>query len=76
MAEFSEGSSIVLCQSSHAYLDRPIYVYWDDQRLPVVGILNRSRQLDGDHFHVRVEDGRAFHLVYFRSKDVWRVQCI
>lgn len=76
MLEFSEGSSIVLCQSSHAYLDRPIYVYWDDQRLPVVDILNRSRQLDGDHFHVCVEDGRAFRLVYFRSKDVWRVQCI
>jgi hypothetical protein len=51
-------------------------VFWDDQRLPVVDILNRSRQLDGDHFHVCVEDGRAFRLVYFRSKDVWRVQCI
>ena len=76
MPEYSEGSSIVLCHSSHAYLDRPIYLYWDDQRLPVVDILNRSRQLDGDHFHVRVEDDRTFRLVYFPSKDVWRVQCI
>ena len=76
MPEFQEGRSIVLCQSSHAFLDRPIHLYWDDQRLQIADIFNRSRQLDEVHFDVCVEDGRAFRLIYFPSKDVWRVHCI
>jgi hypothetical protein len=76
MTETCEGRSIVGCLSGGKYADRPVYILWDGERLPVAAVLDRTRHPDGERFDIAVEDGRRFHLAYSSRRDIWRIEML
>jgi hypothetical protein len=63
----------VECHSSFAYAERPVALYWQDERHEITEILKSWDEPDSRHFSVAVEDGRVFELVYSASRDSWQV---
>jgi hypothetical protein len=63
----------VECHSEYTYAERPVAVYWNGERLPIVDINARWRTPGARYFKVRVEDGRIFKLSYWESLDEWRI---
>lgn len=66
----------VRCISSHTYPDRPISVYWDGTWHRVDAIQRRWREEDGEHFILRVEDGRVFSAHYQPADDRWHLELV
>jgi hypothetical protein len=55
---------LVECRSDTEYAERPVALYWQEQRLEIIEILSRWRTPDSKYFRVRTEDGQRFELIY------------
>jgi hypothetical protein len=64
----------VECYSGQSYAERPRALTWEGQRHEVVEIVARWRFPGGLRFRVRVEDNRAFDLIYTMHNDEWDIQ--
>ena len=68
------SSEVVECLSSHTYADRPIAIYWEEQRLLINKIEATWRFPGGRRFLIKSEDERLFELIYLEKKDEWSIQ--
>ena len=68
------SSEKVECLSGHTYADRPIAIYWDEQRLLIDTIEASWRIPGGRRFRIRTEDDREFELNYLENEDEWSIQ--
>lgn len=68
------GSAAVECLSGHTYADRPIAVYWGNERHRVLEILSRWRTPEALHYRVRTEGALRFILHYRSGEDAWVVE--
>jgi hypothetical protein len=66
-------SDVVECYSGQTFAERPLALYWEDERLEITEILSRWRTPENIRFIVRIEDGRIFHLAYNETEDLWSV---
>ena len=64
----------VECLSGHTYADRPIAIYWEEQRLLVDKIEATWRFPGGRRFLIKTEDERLFELNYLEHEDEWSIQ--
>jgi hypothetical protein len=64
----------VECYSGLEYAERPIALYWNDERLEIETIEAEWRTPDGKKFRVRTTDGQVFELMYVELLDKWRIQ--
>jgi len=65
---------LVECRSDTEYAERPIALYWQEQRLEIVEILSRWRTPDGKRFRVRTADGQFFELTYNQVENLWDIR--
>ena len=63
----------VECRSDFTYPQRPIAIYWDQQRLEVEVILGMWKLPDGRRFLLRTSDQHTFDVVYNEIQDIWQV---
>jgi len=66
--------SLVECHSGYEYAERPIALYWHEQRLVIDEILDSQRTPVGSTFRVRTHDDQVFELSYLEMQDEWRIQ--
>jgi hypothetical protein len=66
----------VECQSSAAYLGRPIFLTWGGQRLEIEIILSEWRTPEARCYRVQTRDRRLFDLSYLEAGDRWQIQPI
>ncbi len=64
---------LVECRSDTEYAERPIALYWQEQRLEIVDILSRWRTPEGKRFRVRTADGQLFELNYDQVENLWEI---
>jgi hypothetical protein len=64
----------VECRSDTEYAERPIALYWQEQRLEIVEILSQGRTPLGKSFRVRTADGQIFLLNYNEITTDWQIQ--
>jgi hypothetical protein len=64
----------VECRSDSEYAERPIALYWQEQRLEIVEILSRWRTPAGKGFRVRTADDQIFELIYNEISADWQIQ--
>lgn len=64
---------LVECRSDTEYAERPVTLYWHEQRLEIVDILSRWRTPDGKRFRVRTADGQLFELTYNQVENLWEI---
>jgi len=64
----------VECRSDSEYAERPVALYWQEQRLEIVEILSRWRTPAGKGFRVRTADDQFFELIYDEITADWLIQ--
>ena len=64
----------VECRSDCEYAERPIALYWQEQRMEIAEILSRWRTPSGKGFRVRTADDQIFELVYNEIAADWHIQ--
>ncbi|MCS6908868.1 MAG: hypothetical protein RML93_13460 [Anaerolineales bacterium] len=64
---------MVECRSEFAYPERPLALWWQEQRLEVREILAQWRTPEGKGFWVRTWDGQVFELFYAELSERWSV---
>ncbi len=64
---------LVECRSDTEYAERPVALYWQEQRLEIVDILSRWRTPEGKRFRVRTADGQLFELNYDQVENLWEI---
>jgi hypothetical protein len=64
----------VECRSDSEYAERPVALYWQEQRLEIVEILARWRTPAGKGFRVRTADDQIFELTYDEITADWLIQ--
>jgi hypothetical protein len=64
----------VECRSDSEYAERPIALYWHEQRLEIVEILSRWRTPEGKGFRVRTTDEQTFELSYEEISADWQIK--
>jgi hypothetical protein len=64
----------VECRSDSEYAERPIALYWQEQRLEIVEIFSRWRTPAGKGFRVRTADDQIFELIYNEISADWQIQ--
>jgi hypothetical protein len=69
-------SKKVEAYSGYTYGERPVALYWEGERLKVANIKERWRTPGGKGFHVEVEDGRTFELLYIDLHDDWKIHLV
>jgi hypothetical protein len=65
------SSEKVECLSGHTYADRPIAIYWEEQRIQIEKIEARWRFPGGRRFLIKTKDERLFELIYHEHEDEW-----
>jgi hypothetical protein len=63
----------VECYSGHEYAERPMALYWEDERLQVTDVESSWITPEGKAFQVRLEDGRVCVLTYSSLTDDWSI---
>jgi hypothetical protein len=63
----------VECRSDSEYAERPVALYWQEQRLEIVEILSRWRTQAGKGFRVRTADEQIFDLAYNEIAADWQI---
>ena len=63
----------VECYSGGEYAERPTALYWQDQRMKIVEILERSRTPGGKFFRVKTDQAMIFELLYDQLEDAWHI---
>jgi hypothetical protein len=63
---------IVECYSGIEYAERPVAIWWQQERLEIIDVLERQRTPDGKYFRVTVQGG-VFELFYNETIDEWRI---
>ena len=66
-------TELVECHSETEYCQRPIAIWWQDERLIISQILQEARVPDGKYFRVYTTDGKIFELFYKESLDQWKI---
>lgn len=66
-------TDLVECHSGHEYAERPVFLYWEGQRLEIEEIVARWRVPGGKRFQVLTTDGQTFELFYGELYDEWRI---
>jgi hypothetical protein len=64
----------VECRSDSEYAERPVALYWQEQRLEIAEILSRWRAPAGKGFRVRTTDDQIFELIYNEIAADWQIQ--
>jgi hypothetical protein len=64
----------VECRSDSEYAERPVALYWQEQRLVIAEILSRWRTPAGKGFRVRTADEQIFELIYNEIAADWQIQ--
>jgi len=64
----------VECRSDSEYAERPIALYWQEQRLEIAEILSRWRTPAGKGFRVRTTDEQIFELCYEEISADWQIK--
>ncbi len=65
---------LVECRSDTEYAERPVALYWQEQRLEIIEILSRWRTPDSKYFRVRTADDQRFELIYNQAANSWQIQ--
>jgi hypothetical protein len=63
----------VECHSGFTYVERPVALFWEGERLEVESVEGQWRTPEGVRFRVCCSNGRYFELFYDEMKDEWRV---
>ena len=66
----------VACRSDSQYPERPVALYYDDERLVIEQILARWRTPERRHFRVLAEGRLLFDLAYSEAEDLWEIKPI
>jgi hypothetical protein len=66
----------VECLSGHTYADRPIALWWQDERLEISAIIAQWHIPGGRCFRVKTQGDQFFDLTYIEQEDVWTVSPI
>jgi hypothetical protein len=69
-------NDLVECHSEFEYAERPVALFWENQRLKIASIEMVWRVPGGKCFRVLVEDDRRFELVYWENHDSWQVNLV
>jgi hypothetical protein len=69
-------SEQVECHSGYRYAERPLALWWEEQRLEISEVETQWRSPGGQSFRVSVQDGRRFELFYGEHDDEWRINPI
>ena len=69
-------SARVEVHSGWRYGERPLALWWEEQRLEITAVETEWRSPGGLTFRVRVQDGRRFELYYGEHDDEWRINPI
>ncbi|MGB9639480.1 MAG: hypothetical protein ACPL3P_03740 [Anaerolineales bacterium] len=64
---------LVECHSGYQYCERPIAIWWQNERLTVVQIIEEMRSPNGKNFRVNTQKGFLFDLTYEESTDQWTI---
>ncbi len=66
-------SDSVECYSGIEYAERPTAIWWQQERLEIIDILERQRTPDGKYYRVLTADEQLFELFYNEMMDEWRI---
>ncbi len=64
---------LVECHSEYEYPERPIAIWWQNERLMISQILQEARIPDGKYFRVSTSEGFIFDLLYKELFDQWLI---
>ncbi|MEJ5313772.1 MULTISPECIES: hypothetical protein [Anaerolinea] len=64
----------VECRSEYTYPQRPVALWFDQNRVEVAEVESESRTPQGKVFRVRLANGRCFELLYEELTDAWSVR--
>jgi hypothetical protein len=64
----------VVCHSGSEYAERPIALYWQENRLEINEIIARWREPAGKRFRVSTTAGQAFELFYVEASGEWQIE--
>ena len=65
---------IVECYSGSWYAERPVAIYWQEQRVEIIKILNEWRIPEGRFFRVLTETQMIFDIIYSEGTDMWTIE--
>ena len=68
-----ELKDLVECHSGYEYVERPVALHWQGQRLEIESVEAEWRIPGGRCFRVRCADDRKFELFYGELYDEWRI---
>lgn len=64
----------VECRSEYTYPQRPVALWFDQNRVEVAVVEDENRTPHGKLFRVRLTDGCRFELLYEELTDEWSVR--
>lgn len=64
---------LVECHSEYEYPEKPIAIWWQDERLTISQILQEARFPNGKFFRVSTTEGFIFDLLYEELPDQWLI---
>jgi len=64
---------LVECHSEYEYPEKPIAIWWQDERMIITQILREARIPDGKYFRVSTSEGFIFDLLYKELFDQWLI---
>jgi len=62
---------LVECHSEYTYSERPIAIWWQNERLPILRIIQEARFPHGKYFRVSTQEEYLFDLFYEEWQDQW-----
>ena len=65
--------NLVECRSGNEYAERPLFIYWQDERLEIDKILGSWRTPEGKWFRVSILSGLVFELFYDEVENAWDI---
>ncbi len=63
----------VECYSSGEYADRPVALWWEEERLPVAQVLAEARLPAAKRFTLRTADGQRWVIEYRFDREQWQL---
>jgi hypothetical protein len=67
------GSTLIEWYSGHTLYDRPRRLFWGDQWLEVMAVLERAYFPDGARCTILASDHGVYLLEYSSSNDAWHI---
>jgi hypothetical protein len=67
---------LVECRSEAEYAERPVALYFQDQRHTIQEILTTWQDPYGRYFRVVTTQHQVFQLFYIQAEDAWVIEAV